>query len=151
MSMEHWRKNLKFSGRNLFHYHFVDHQFYIDRPGIKTGTPQWETVIICVSRGHLQFETLLDLTKVIWYTPSTLEMPARKACRSLFLYLISTKIGLQWQISVPTSNSWKFVQCFLSCYMMMDRQVVANLFCMFSLQMGPKIWCLVRGVICCNI
>jgi len=76
--MEHRRKNLKFSGRNLFHYHFVDYQFYIDHPGIKTRPPQWETVIICVSRGHLQFETLLDLIQVIWYTPSTLEMPAEK-------------------------------------------------------------------------
>jgi hypothetical protein len=40
--MEHWwnkihRENLKYSGKNLFQWHFVHHKFHMDWPGIEPG------------------------------------------------------------------------------------------------------------------
>lgn len=131
-------KKLKFSGRNLFHCHFVYPQSCIDHPGIKTRPPQWETVIICLSHGHLQFETLLDLMKS--YDTHQVLLRCQQKIMSVFVpvsYFHKNWITVAYFCSIP--DLWKFLQCFLSYNMMMDRQDVVNLFCMFSLQMPQNL------------
>lgn len=76
--------------------------------------------------------------KVVWYTPSTLEMSAEKHV-GLCSCILFNKNWITLSDFCSALNSWTFVLCSLSYYMKMDRQDVADLFCMFSLQIPQNL------------
>ena len=72
------KKKLRFSGTNLFHCHFVHHESCVDCPGIKTRPPKLRNSDYLLEAWSPSVWNTVRADKVIWYTPSTLEMSVEK-------------------------------------------------------------------------